>query len=108
MAGRIVRGEVRLCKFPPPDKERPVIILTRDSAVDYLARITVAPVTSTLRGVPSELVLDESDGLKHLSVANLFNVITVPKQALGKRVGELTPERLKELCVALRFAMGCD
>lgn len=57
MAGRLERGEVRLYRFPSPDKERPVLILTRRSALGYLARVTVAPITSTIRGVPSEVAL---------------------------------------------------
>ncbi len=58
MAGRIARGDVRLYRFAPPDKERPVVVLTRDSAIPYLATVTVAPITSTIRGVPSEVVLN--------------------------------------------------
>ena len=57
MAGGIERGAVRLCRFPEPDKERPVLVLTRGSAIAYLSRVTVAPITSTIRGVPSEVVL---------------------------------------------------
>lgn len=56
MAGRIARGDVRLYNFAPPDKKRPVVVLTRDSAVTYLSTVTVAPMTSTIRGVPSEVV----------------------------------------------------
>ena len=59
MAGRIARGDVRLYRFAPPDKKRPVVVLTRNSAVAYLSTVTVAPVTSAMRGVPSEVVLNE-------------------------------------------------
>src|SRR5215469_7220747 len=59
MASRIVRGHVRLYRFAPPDKRRPVVVLTRDSAIAYLSTVTVAPISSTIRGVPSEVVLDE-------------------------------------------------
>ena len=58
VAGTLSRGEVRLCRFTPPDKQRPVVVLTRDSAIGHLATATVAPVTSTIRGVPSEVILD--------------------------------------------------
>ena len=64
MAGRIARGDVRLYRFAPPDKTRPVVVLTRDSAIAYLATITVTPITSAIRGVPSEVVLNEDDGMK--------------------------------------------
>ena len=55
MAGGIARGDVRLYQFAPPDKKRPVVVLTRDSAIAYLSTVTVAPITSTIRGVPSEV-----------------------------------------------------
>ena len=64
MAGRIERGEIRLYAFPAPDKPRPVLVLTRVSAIDYLSRVTVAPITSAIRGVPSEVVVGLDDGLK--------------------------------------------
>ncbi len=108
MAGRIARGDIRLYRFAPPDKQRPVVILTRESAVPYLSTVTVAPITSTIRGVPSEVVLDESDGMKTACAANLHNVVTVSQQRLGKRVARLTDVRMTEICAALRFSIGCD
>lgn len=108
VAGRIARGEIRLYRFAPPDKQRPVVVLTRDSAVAYLATVTVAPVTSTVRGVPSEVALDEADGMKAPCAANLHNVITVSQQRLGRRVGRLSNVRMGEICAALRFSIGCD
>ncbi len=67
MAGRIARGDVRLYQFAPPDRKKPVVVLTRDSAIAYLATVTVVPITSTIRGVPSEIVLNEQDGMKALA-----------------------------------------
>ena len=64
MAERIDRGDIRLYQFAPPDKKRPMLVLTRESAIRYLPTVTVAPVTSTIRGVPSEVALDETDGMK--------------------------------------------
>jgi mRNA interferase MazF len=61
MAQRLERGEIRLYRFASPDKERPVVILTRGSAIRYLSRVTVAPITSTVRGVPSEVPLGPDD-----------------------------------------------
>jgi len=61
VAGAIARGEVRLYHFARPDKTRPVVVLTRQSALAYLSTVTVAPITSTIRGVPSEVVLNQED-----------------------------------------------
>lgn len=108
VARRIVRGEVRLFPFPPPDKARPVVILTRNSALAYLTSATVAPVTSTIRGVDSEVRLDEQDGMKRLCAVNLHNIITVSQRSLGKRVGQLTSARMEQVCAAMRFSLGCD
>lgn len=108
MAGRIARGEIRLFRFAPPDKERPVVVLTRDSAIPYLAAVTVAPVTSMIRDVPSQVLLDEEDGMKTPCAVNLHNAVTVPKDRLGKRVAQLHPSRLSKICAALRFSLGCD
>ena len=108
MAGRLERGEVRLYRFPSPDKERPALILTRRSALGHLARVTVAPITSTIRGVPSEVALGTEDGLKQPCAVNLHNVVTVAKDGLGRRVAQLGAERMREVCAALAFALECD
>ena len=108
MAGRIARGDVRLYNFASPDKQRPVVVLTRDSAVAYLSTVTVAPITSTIRGVPSEVVLSEDDGMKRSCAVNLHNAITVSQERLGKRVARLSSLRMNEICAALRFSVGCD
>jgi mRNA interferase MazF len=107
VAGRVERGDVRLFAFPAPDKPRPVLVLTRDSAIDYLSRITVAPITSTIRGVPSEVILGPDDGMKHPCAVNLHNVVTVAKGGLGRRLCSLEPPRMREVCHALGFALGC-
>jgi len=108
VAGGLERGEVRLYRFPAPDKARPVLVLTRGSALGYLSRVTVAPITSTVRGVPSEVVLGTDDGMKQVCAVNLHNLITVPQASLGRRLAQLTPERLRQVCAALAFAIGCD
>ena len=107
MAGRLTRGEIRLYRFSAPDKQRPVLVLTRESALGYLSAVTVAPITSTVRGVPSEVVLTEEDGMKHVCAVNLHNVVTVSKEHLGRRVAKLGAQRLAEVCAALGFALGC-
>ena len=103
-----MRGEVRLYPFPSPDKQRPVVVLTRDNLIPHLSKLTVAPVTSTMRGAPSEVPLNEDDGMKGPCAVNLHNTSTVSRENLGKRVTQLSPERMNEVCAALRFALGCD
>jgi len=97
----------RLCRFAPPDKQRPVVVLTRDSAIGHLSTVTVAPITSTIRGVPSEVILDIDDGMKGRCAVNLHNAVTVAQARLGRRVGNLRAERMQEVCAALRFSLGC-
>jgi mRNA interferase MazF len=108
VAGGIARGDVRLYRFAPPDKSRPVLVLTRDSAISYLSTVSVAPITSTIRGVPSEVSLGKDDGMKAPCAVNLHNTITVSQNRLGKRVARLSALRMSEICAALRFSLGCD
>jgi mRNA interferase MazF len=107
MAGDLTRGEVRLFRFPAPDKQRPVLVLTRAAALTFLNRITVAPITSTIRGSPTEVVLGVEEGMKHPCAVNLDHVITVPRAGLGRLVGRVSRARLAEVCRALAFAVGC-
>lgn len=108
LATGIARGDVRLYQFAPPDKARPVVVLTRDSAIAYLSTVTVAPVISTIRGVPSEVLLTEDDGMKRPCAVNPHNAVTISQDRLGKRVARLSPSRMEEICGALRFSLGCD
>ena len=108
MAGGLARGDIRLYRFAPPGKARRVVVLTRDSALRYVSTASVAPITSTIRGVPSEVRLDEEDGLKGPCAVNLHNTVTVSQERLGRRVAQLAPLRMKEVCAALRFSLGCD
>jgi mRNA interferase MazF len=107
VAGRLNRGAVHLCRLASPDKERPVLILTRDSIIGHLTTVTVAPITSTIRGVPSEVVLDIDDGMKAACAVNLHNAVTVAQDRLGRRVSTLSTARMHEVCAALRFSLGC-
>jgi mRNA interferase MazF len=108
VAGGITRGDIRLYRFASPDKKRPVVVLTRDSAISYLSTVSVAPITSTIRGVPSEVVLGQDDGMKAPCAVNLHNTITVAQDRLGKRLARLNSLRMVEICAALRFCLGCD
>jgi mRNA interferase MazF len=85
-----------------------VLILTRASAIGYLSRVTVAPITSTIRGVPSEVALGPEDGMPRPCAVNLHNLITISQQGLGRRVTGLSARRMREVCTALAFALGCD
>ena len=85
-----------------------MLVLTRSSALAYLSRVTVAPITSTIRGVPSEVALGPEDGMKQPCAVNLHNVMTVSQANLGRRVAELSPPRMRQVCSALAFALGCD
>ncbi|HVT04397.1 MAG TPA: type II toxin-antitoxin system PemK/MazF family toxin [Thermoanaerobaculia bacterium] len=100
------RGEIRWYRFRTPDKRRPVIILTRDSVLDYLGEVTVAPITSTIRDIPSEVVVGPDDGMPRRCAINLDHVQTVSKDRLGGIVATLQTARMAEVRDALLFALG--
>jgi mRNA interferase MazF len=102
------RGDVCWYTFKTPDKRRPVLILTRDSAIGVLNAVTVAPITSTIRSIPTEVILTESDGLPNTCAANLDNLQTVPKSNLGARIARLTSRKMKEAAAAISFALALD
>jgi mRNA interferase MazF len=99
------RGEIRWYKFKPPDKKRPVLILTRTSAIEYLGEVTVAPITTTVRDIPSEIPLSREDGLPRDCAVNLDHVQTVSKGKVGGLISELSPDKISELRAALSFAL---
>jgi mRNA interferase MazF len=100
------RGEVRWCRFAPPDKERPVVILTHTPAIHYLNSVTVAPITSSIRPVPSQVTLTIEDGLLTDCAANLHNIMTVPKKIVGRYITTLPSARMREIDRAIQFALG--
>lgn len=100
------RGEVRWYRFAAPDRRRPVVVLTRDSVLEYLGEATVAPVTSTIRGIPSEVLLTPEDGLPRDCAVNLDHVQTVSKSRLGALITTLGTERMREVRAVLLFALG--
>ena len=101
-------GEIRLVTLDKPDKTRPALILTRSSAIGYLNAVTVAPITRTLRGAPTEIRVGVDEGLKEESAANLDALQTVPKQRVGRYLGSLARQRRVELRTALLFALDLD
>jgi len=102
------RGDVYWLAFQPPDKRRPVLILTRNSAIAFLHSVTVAPITSTVRGVSSEVLLTPADGMPQTCAANFYNIQTVPKQKLSERITGLSARKLAEVAAAASFALGLD
>ena len=102
------RGEVRWYTFKAPDKRRPVLVLTRDSAIGFLTALNVAPIMTTVRDIPSEVFLTPEDGLRSNCAANMDNIQTVPKRQLGPVIAHLSPERMEEVNRAIAFALGLD
>lgn len=99
------RGEVRWYTFELPDKRHPVLILTRTPSIRYLYDVTVAPITSTLRNVPAEVVLDEEDGMRRPCAVNLFQITTVPKSQLGSVITVLSAEKMWEVAAAVQYTL---
>lgn len=106
LARQLRRGEIRLYQFKQPDKTRPVVILTRNSILPYLNEATVAPITSTIRGIPTEVLVGTKEGLKKESAINLDHLQTVPKDNLTTFVGSVPNEKMQAVLDALLFALG--
>jgi mRNA interferase MazF len=104
----VKRGEVRWYEFQPPDKRRPVVILTRNQAIRVLNEVTIAPLTSTIRGIPTEVVLSVEDGLPQDCAINCDHLQTVPKQKIGRLITYLPGEKLRLIGPAICFALGLD
>jgi mRNA interferase MazF len=100
------RGEVRWYKFGSPDKRRPVLILTRDSGLEFLGEATIAPITRTVRDIPSEVPLSTSDGLPSECAINLDHIQTVTKGKLGGVITTLSRDKMADVRKALLFALG--
>jgi len=102
------RGDSLLHKFKEPNKERPVLIITRDEAIQKLNSITVIRATTTIRNIDSQVYLSEDDGIPDPCVLNVDWIQTVPKSKLGKRITTVSNERMAEVFAAIRFAFGFD
>ena len=98
-------GEIRWYKFLPPDKKRPVLILTRDSVLEYLREVTVAPITTTVRNIPSEVFLTKADGLPQDCAVNSDHLQTVSKAKIGPLITSLPPSKMIDVGRAIRFAL---
>ncbi len=99
------RGEVRWYTFKSPDKKRPVVILSRTSVITYLNEVTIAPITTTVRDIPSEVFLSRYDGLPKDCAVNCDHIQTVSKQKVGALIATLSTVKLEQLAQAVRFAL---
>ena len=100
------RGEVRWYKFSAPDKKRPVVILTRNSILEYMNEVTVAPITSTVRDIPSEVFLSKEDGMHNDCAINCDHIQTISKSKIGSVITSLSNEKLIEVHKAVSFALS--
>ncbi len=102
------QGQVRWYTFRAPDKRRPVLVLTRDSALSFLNSVTVAPITTTVRDIPSEVYLTQEDGLFTECAVNMDNLQTVPKDRVGPLITSLSATRMADVNRAVAFALGLE
>ena len=102
------RGEIWQFSFPRPDRRRPVLVLTRQDIISHLHNVTVAPITTTIRGIPTEVIIGPECGLKTTSAINLDNLVTVPKDGLRSFVATVPPAIMTGIREAILFALGFD
>ena len=102
------RGEIWWAELKPPAGRRPVLLLSRDEAYAVRALVIVAPVTTRVRHTTAEVPLTTEDGMPRACVANLDTITTIPKDCLRNRIIILTPQKLKEVEAAIRFALGLE
>jgi mRNA interferase MazF len=100
------RGEVWWADVPS-DKVRPVLVLTRERFIGRLHSVLVSPLTTRVRGIPTEVELDADDGVPRGCSANFDNVFTVGRDRLRERISQLPAVRLEEVCRSYRFGAGC-
>ncbi|MDD5082733.1 MAG: type II toxin-antitoxin system PemK/MazF family toxin [Dehalococcoidales bacterium] len=102
------RGEIWWVEMPPPVGRRPVLLLSRNEAYAIRELVTVAPVTTRIRRIASEVNLGSEDGLPQQCVANLDTITTIAKSSLQERLTVLSSDKLKEVEAALHFALGLE
>lgn len=100
------RGEIYWVRFPKPAGTRPAVLVSRDEAYAVRTRVTVVPVSRTVRGIPTEVRLGPADGLPKAGAANADEIVTIPRDLLDRRIAALARARLQELDEAIRFALG--
>ena len=99
------RGEVRWYKFKSPDKKRPVLVVTRSSVLAYLGEVTIVPITSTIRNIPSEVFLSQDDGMPKDCAINCDHIQTVSKGKIGALITTLDQAKLNLVKQAIAFAL---
>ena len=102
------RGDICWYTFAPPDKRRPVLILTRNSAIQFLNSVTIAPITTIIRDIPTEVLLGQEDGMLTECAVNLDNLQTVPKSNIGGLITTLRSDQMTDVQQAISFALGFD
>lgn len=102
------RGEIWWAELEPPAGRRPVVLLSCDEAYSVRSLIIVAPVTTRIRRIPSEVPLGPDDGVPQDCVANLDTMTTIPKDCLVSRITMLSDKKLREVEAAIRFALGIE
>ena len=102
------RGEIWWAELGPPAGRRPVVLLSRDDAYNVRSLVVIAPVTTRIRNIASEVLLGQPDGLPQECAANLDTITTIPKDCLRNRLSILSNQKLKELEEAIRFALGME
>ena len=90
------------------DKKRPVLVLTRELVRPHLGRVTVAPITTRIRGLSTEVPVGPANGLAQTSVISCDNILTIPKDALGRQIGNLLPAQESALTAAIHAAFDLD
>lgn len=107
--GRLIeRGDIRWYVFKKPDKRRPVLILTRNPAIGFLGEITVAPITRTIRDIPTEVIAGHEEGLSSECAINLDHLQTVSRGKIGTLIGHLSDTKMQQVKQGLLFALGFD
>jgi len=102
------RGEIWWAELEPPTGRRPVVLLSRNEAYNVRSLVVIAPVTTRIRRIPSEVPLGTDDGMPQDCVANLDTITTIPKDCLQSRLAILSTKKLKEVEAAIRFALGME
>ncbi len=104
----MIQGDVYWHKFKEPDKRRPVLILTRNSAIKNLNSVTIAQITTTIRNLESVVWLDENDGMSQICAVNTDNIYTVQKDKLRNYITHLSEDRMNEVFEAIKFAFDFE
>lgn len=100
------RGELWWASLPHPIGTRPVVLLSRDQAYRVRERVTVAPVTTRIRNIPTEVSLGHEEGLPKVCVVNFDEIITIPKKTLQKQISDLSPQKIQAIDRAVKFALA--